>query len=74
VKPRRKSDSSFSSIPIEPWPCGLSLATLQKTGCIPSGVSATINSVAKGEKAPTASAAIAGMWDSEEKCPRRSGT
>ena len=48
----RQNGSSFSSIATDPWPCGLSAATRRYIGSIPSRVSATISSVASGDKAP----------------------
>ena len=46
---------------MEPCPCGLSAATTLYIGSIPRRVSSTIRSVAIGESAPAASAAIPGM-------------
>ncbi|MEF2528984.1 hypothetical protein V3664_27135 [Streptomyces sp. CS62] len=68
TKPRRTSTNSlphqngsrFSSMATEPAPWGLSFATRRYIGSIPSSVSATISSVASGETAPAARAAIAG--------------
>ena len=56
----RQNGSRSSSIATEPCPCGLSLATRRYIGSIPSRVSATISSVASGDSAPAASAAMAG--------------
>ncbi len=56
----RQNGSRFSSIATEPCPCGLSLATRRYIGSIPSSVRATISSVASGDSAPAASAAMAG--------------
>ena len=55
-----QNDSSRSSMATEPWPCGLSAATRRYTGSMPNRVSSTISRVATGERAPAASAAIAG--------------
>jgi hypothetical protein len=68
TKPSRASTNSLphqngsrsSSIATEPCPCGLSRATRRYIGSIPSNVNATIRSVANGDNAPAASAAIAG--------------
>ena len=49
-----------SSIATDPCPCGLSAATRRYIGSIPSSVNATISSVASGERAPAASAAMPG--------------
>ena len=56
----RQNGSRFSSIATEPCPCGLSFATRRYIGSMPSRVSATISSVASGDSAPAASAAMAG--------------
>ena len=56
----RQNGSRSSSIATEPCPCGLSRATRRYMGSIPSSVNATISSVASGESAPAASAAMAG--------------
>jgi hypothetical protein len=50
----------FSSMATEPCPCGLSCATRRYMGSMPSNVSATMSSVASGDSAPAASAAMAG--------------
>jgi hypothetical protein len=55
-----QNGSRSSSIATEPCPCGLSCATRRYIGSMPSNVSATISSVASGDSAPAASAAIAG--------------
>lgn len=68
TKPSRTSTNSLphqngnrsSSIATDPAPCGLSFATRRYIGSIPSRVKATISSVASGETAPAASAAMAG--------------
>lgn len=52
--------SSRSSIAIEPWPCGLSSATLRYTGSAPTRVTTTSTTVASGESSPAARAAIPG--------------
>ncbi len=57
--PRQKG-SSDSSIATDPCPCGDSRATRRYMGSMPNSVSATISSVASGERAPAASAAMAG--------------
>jgi hypothetical protein len=56
-----QNDSRFSSIAIEPCPCGLSAATTRYIGSIPNRVKSTMRRVAIGESAPAATAAIAGM-------------
>src|SRR5918998_1482264 len=56
----RQNGSSRSSIATEPCPWGLSFATRRYIGSTPSRVSATITSVASGESAPAASAAMPG--------------
>ena len=56
----RQNGSSFSSIATDPWPCGLSAATRRYIGNMPSRVSATISSVASGDKAPAARTAMPG--------------
>ena len=56
----RQNGSRSSSIATEPWPCGLSRATRRYIGSMPSSVSATISSVASGDSAPAASAAMPG--------------
>jgi hypothetical protein len=55
-----QNGSSLSSIATDPWPLGLSRATRRYIGSTPSSVSATISSVASGESAPAARAAIPG--------------
>ncbi len=55
-----QNGSRSSSIATEPWPFGLSWATRRYIGSMPSRVSATISSVASGDSAPAASAAMAG--------------
>ena len=62
-----QNDSSRSSMATEPWPPGLSCATRRYIGSIPSRVRATMNSVASGDSAPAARAAIPGRYDSVEK-------
>lgn len=52
--------SRCSSIATLPCPCGLSLATRRYSGSMPSRVSRTMSSVASGESAPAASAAMPG--------------
>ncbi len=56
-----QNESRRSSIEIEPCPCGLSSATRLYIGRAPKRVSSTISSVAMGESAPAASAAMPGM-------------
>ena len=55
-----QNGSSRSSIATEPCPWGLSTATRRYIGSIPHSVSSTISSVASGDTAPAASAAIPG--------------
>src|SRR5215217_3534758 len=70
----RQNGSSFSSMAIEPWPCGLSAATRRYIGSIPSSVRATISSVANGERhQPRAQRWPAGTTGSRSNRPR-SGT
>jgi hypothetical protein len=52
--------SSRSNIATEPCPFGLSAATLRYIGSMPPSVSSTISSVASGQTAPAASAAMPG--------------
>ncbi len=52
--------SNRSSIEIEPSPCGLATATRLYIGSAPNSVTRTRISVAIGESAPAASAAIPG--------------
>jgi hypothetical protein len=59
ILPFQKGSRS-SSMATEPCPCGLSLATRRYIGSTPSNVNATISSVASGDSAPAASAAMAG--------------
>jgi hypothetical protein len=56
----RQNGSSRSSIATDPCPLGLSAATRRYIGSIPNRVSTTISSVASGETAPAASAAMPG--------------
>lgn len=63
----RQNGSSRSSIATEPCPCGLSRATLRYMGSMPNSVSATMSSVASGESAPAATAAMPGRYDRVEK-------
>ena len=56
----RQNGSRSSSIATDPCPCGLSRATRRYIGSMPSSVSATISSVASGDSAPAASAAMPG--------------
>ena len=56
----RQNGSRCSSIATDPCPCGDSRATRRYMGSMPNSVSATISSVASGESAPAASAAMAG--------------
>ena len=63
----RQNGSRCSSIATEPCPCGLSRATRRYIGSMPSRVSATISSVASGDSAPAASAAMPGRYDRVEK-------
>ena len=63
----RQNGKSRSNIATDPCPCGLSRATRQYIGNIPSSVSATINRVASGDKAPAAKAAIPGRYANVEK-------
>jgi hypothetical protein len=56
----RQNGSRFSSIATDPCPCGLSAATRRYIGSMPSSVNATISSVASGESAPAAIAAMPG--------------
>ncbi|MGA4960017.1 hypothetical protein [Streptomyces lavendulocolor] len=68
TKPSRTSTNSLphrigsrsSSIATDPAPCGLSFTARRYIGSIPSRVTATISSVANGDTAPAANAAIAG--------------
>ncbi len=53
-------DSSRSSMLIDPSPCGLSSATRRYMGSAPNSVTSTSTSVAKGDTAPAASAAMPG--------------
>ena len=52
--------SSRSSIATEPCPYGLSAATRRYIGNMPQSVSSTMSSVASGDTAPAASAAMPG--------------
>jgi hypothetical protein len=69
TKPKRQStstlpfqnESNLSSIEIEPCPLGLSSATRLYIGSAPNSVKSTMKSVAMGESAPAASAAMPGM-------------
>jgi hypothetical protein len=69
TKPKRTStntlpfqnESRLSSMEMEPCPFGLSRATTRYIGSIPNRVSSTMSSVAMGERAPAAAAAMAGM-------------
>ena len=56
----RQNGSSRSSIATEPCPFGLSSATRRYIGSIPNRVSSTISSVASGDTAPAARAAMPG--------------
>ena len=53
-------DNRCSSIEIEPSPCGLSSATRRYIGSAPNRVISTSTSVANGDSAPAASAAMPG--------------
>ena len=53
-------ESKFSSIEMEPSPCGLSAATRLYIGSAPKSVSSTRMSVAMGESAPAARKAMPG--------------
>ncbi len=53
--------SKRSSIAIEPCPWGLSSATRRYMGTIPTRVKSTMSTVAMGERAPAASAAMPDM-------------
>ena len=55
-----QNGSSRSSMATEPWPFGLSAATLRYIGSMPSRVRATMSSVASGDTTPAASAAMPG--------------
>ena len=56
----RQNGSRCSSMATLPWPCGLSAATRRYIGSIPSRVSSTMSSVASGDSAPAARAAMPG--------------
>ena len=56
-----QNDSSRSSIAIEPWPCGLSSATLRYTGNAPKRVRATSTRVAIGDRHPGGQGRDAGL-------------
>ena len=62
-----QNESNLSSIEIEPCPWGLSSATRLYIGSAPNRVKSTMKSVAKGESAPAASAAMPGMYPRVEK-------
>ena len=55
-----QNGSSRSSMATEPCPFGLSAATRRYIGSMPNRVSGTISSVASGDTAPAASAAMPG--------------
>jgi hypothetical protein len=75
TKPKRHStstlpfqkESNLSSIEMEPCPLGLSSATCLYIGSAPKRGRSTIKSVAMGESAPAASAAIPGIYPRVEK-------
>jgi hypothetical protein len=56
-----QNESKRSSIAIEPSPWGLSSATRRYMGTMPKRVKSTMSTVAMGERAPAASAAMPGM-------------
>src|SRR3954452_795638 len=65
----RQNGSRCSSMATEPCPWGLSFATRRYIGSMPRRGRATMSSVASGESAPAASAAMPGRYDSVEKEP-----
>ena len=63
----RQNGSRSSSMATDPCPCGLSRATRLYIGSMPSSVSATMSSVASGDRAPAARAAMPGRYARVEK-------
>ena len=75
TKPRRTRTNTLprqngrrsSSMATDPCPWGLSLATREYMGSMPSRVSRTMSRVASGDSAPAASAAMPGRYARVEK-------